>query len=378
MNRTKWALLGGVILALVLLWVFWPSEPAAEIVRHAETEAEGFVAVSSEQLIGSEIVVGEVERGTAVELTFSATVAASPNGSAVIDARAAGVVQRVSKTLGDYVRQGEAVARIESAEAAALASQLNAARARATELSFAHEREERLYEANVTAQQDLEAAAANLAVAQAELRRAEAAAAAAGVSRDGRSLAVTSPISGRISEAPVVLGSFVSPGETLYRVINPSLLQVEVAVSAANVAQISPGDEATLFLPDGRGIDGRVRSVSPAVSTDNRAAIAVVSVAGGIPGVQPGAFFEARIRPAGQMDVNRVSVPADAIQVVDGRDVVFRRVKGGFQVQPISIGERSAGRVTILSGLEPGTPIAMENTFFLKAQLEKEGASHAD
>lgn len=381
MTSKKWALLGGAIaLALVLWLVLWPEGGEEGVEKHeaqAETHREGFVAITPEQLQSSEIAVAEVGLGSAVELVFPATVAARPTGSAVIDARASGVVRSVSKTLGDYVRQGESVARIESAEAANLASQLATARARATEMSAAYEREERLFEANVTARQDLEAAAANLAVARSELQRAEAAIAAAGVSGDGRSLAVTSPISGRITQAPVVLGSFVSAGDELYHVINPSALQVEVAVPAADLEQISSGDEATLLLPGGREIGGRVRSLTPAVGAESRTATAVVSVSGNIPGLQPGAFLEARIRPAGEIDVNRISVPEEAVQVVDGNDVVFRRVEGGFQVQQVSIGERSGSRVTILSGLEAGTPIATDNAFLLKAELEKEGASHA-
>src|SRR5690606_29728254 len=122
----------------------------------------------------------------------------------------------------DYVQRGETLARIESGDAAAMAAQRSAAQARVTELSAAYERERRLFEANVTARQDLEAARANLAVASAELARAEAAVAAAGVSGDGRSLAVTSPLSGRVTAAPIVLGSFVNAGEELYRVLNPS------------------------------------------------------------------------------------------------------------------------------------------------------------
>jgi len=380
MTPKKWALLGGaVVLALVLWLTLWPGgAEQGHTDKHAEEEnqREGFVAITPDQLRASEIAVAEVARGSAVELVFPATVAARPTGSAVIDARASGVVRSVAKTLGDYVRQGEAVARIESAEAASLAAQLSAARARVTELSAAYEREKQLFDENVTARQDLEAAAANLAVARSELERARAAVAAAGVSRDGRSLAVTSPISGRITEAPVVLGSFVSAGEELYHVVNSAALQVEVAVPASDVALIGPGDEVTLVLPDGREIGGRVRSLTPSVDAENRAATAVVSLAGAVPGLQPGAFLEARIRPSGAVDPNRISVPEDAVQVVDGRDVVFRRIEGGFQVQPVSIGERSAGRVTILSGLEPGTPIATDNAFLLKAELEKEGAEH--
>src|SRR5690606_15716566 len=102
---------------------------------------------------------------------------------------------------------------------------------------------------------------------------------------------------------------------------------------------------------------------------ENRTATAVIALAGAITGVQPGAFLEARVRPSGAVDPNRISVPQDAVQEFEGRDVVFRQVRGGFQAQPVTVGERSAGRVTIVAGLQAGTTIATTNAILLKAEL---------
>ena len=186
MNRKRLAVAIGLsILFVVAALMLWPDNEADQIAEETSEEVElpeGLVLLGAEQIEASQIVVEIVGQGSAVELVFPATVAASPTASARIDARAAGVVRSVGKTLGDYVRQGETIARIESADAAALAAQLSAARARVNELSAAYDRERRLFEANVTARQDLEAARANLQVAQSELARAQAAVSAAGVS----------------------------------------------------------------------------------------------------------------------------------------------------------------------------------------------------
>ena len=285
-------------------------------------------------------------------------------------------MRSVNKTLGDYVRAGETVARIESADAAALASQLNAARARVNELSAAYERERRLFEASVTARQDLEAARANLQVAQSELSRAQAAVAAAGVSGDGRSLAVTSPLAGRVTAAPIILGAFVASGEELYRVVDPNAMQVEVALPAADATRIAPGDEATLEVGDDSEVGARVRSVTPSLDMESRSATAVLALSRPIPGLQPGAFLQARIRPSEEVDQTRISVPEDAVQTIDGQDMVFVRTRRGFQARPVVTGTRSGGQVVIESGLEPKWRIATANAFLLKAELEKESAEH--
>ena len=374
------ALIGFLALLAVAAWAFWPTEPPknpAEEPGGEETEApEGALQISPEQIQTSSIEIEVVQFGAATELVFPATVAAAPNSSARIDARASGVVRSVNKTLGDYVRQGEPIARIESADAAGLASQVATARARVNELSALHDRERRLFDANVTARQDLEAARANLQVARSELSRAQAAAAAAGVSGDGRSLAVTSPISGQITAAPIVLGSYVTAGEEMFQIVNASGLQVQIALPASDAMRIKPGDEATLKLGEDREIGGRVRSVTPALDPESRSATAIINFTKAVPGLQPGAFLQARIRPSGETDATAISVPEAAVQMIKGREVVFVRTTTGFQATPVVVGSRSGGRILIESGLQEGQQIATVNAFLLKAELGKEDAEH--
>ncbi|MDG5750096.1 hypothetical protein P8R33_03155 [Qipengyuania sp. XHP0211] len=147
MNRRNLAIAAGIIVLtaalLLFLWQQGGSDDHADDDAHAAEAGgesdlpEGLVLLDEEQIRAADIELATVQTGAAIELVFPATVAASPTSSARIDARASGVVRSVGKTLGDYVQQGEAVARIESADAAALASQLSAARARVTELSAA-------------------------------------------------------------------------------------------------------------------------------------------------------------------------------------------------------------------------------------------------
>ena len=378
------AALGALLVIAATLWIFWPGpfeshgeDDHAEDGHNDEAASpEGIVQIDDQQIEASEIEIETVGRGAAIELVFPATVVVAPNAGARVDARASGVVQSINKNLGDFVRRGEPLARIESGDAALLASQLATARARVAELSSAYERELRLFEANVTARQDLEAARANLQVAQAELSRAQSAVAAAGVSRDGRSLTVTSPISGRITDAPIILGSYVSNGDELFEVVNGNDLQVQVSIPAADAARINPGDEAALILGQAREIGGRVRSVTPSLDSESRSATAIITLSPSPRELRPGAFLQARIRPSGETDPNAISVADTAVQIIDGREVIFVRTAGGFQAMPVVTAERSGGRVRVLSGLQAGQQIATGNAFLLKAELGKEEAEH--
>lgn len=370
-RRRLWLLAGLAVGACLLVLLVWPRSDVEQSDKAEAPSTALTLTLTNAQIANAKIGMAKVAQGATPELLLPATVAASPTSTAVIDARAAGVVRSVTKTLGDYVRQGEAVARIESGEAAGLASQVSAARARVNELTAAYQREKRLFDQNVTARQDLEAAQANLAVARSELARAAAAASAAGVSRDGRSIAVISPLSGRITQAPIVLGSYVAAGDELYQVVNPNGMQVQVAIPAADAARIRPGDEASIVMPDGSQVGTRVRSVTPALDPQSRSAIAVLSLPGAVPGLQPGAFLQARIKPSAEIVSDAIAVPEVAVQSLEGSDHVFVRTANGFVARPVQTGARSGGMVTILSGLEPGVVIATDNAFLLKAELGK-------
>lgn len=375
------AIIGLAVAALILINPFSNLAPEADQsaedeVNSADHGSSDAIAITTAQMQTAGIELVKVAPGSAIELIFPATVSATPTGSARVDARAGGVVRRITKTLGDPVGRGEILAMIESAEAAALASQRAAARARVTELQSSYAREKQLFDANVTARQDLEAAQANLAVARSELSRADAAVAAAGVSGDGRSLAVTSPLGGRITAAPAILGSYVMAGEELFRIVDPNRLQIEVAIPSADAGRIAPGDRAAVMLSSGGEVAGRVRSVTPSLDAESRSAVAVLTLTEAAPGLQPGAFVQAKIFPEGETASSGFSVPEDAVQEIEGKSVVFIRQRGGFRVQPVQTGSRSGGRVAILSGLNGSETIAGKNAFLIKAQLGKAGAAH--
>ena len=335
---------------------------------------EGFVPMSAERLAASGIAVERVEPGSLLqEIIAQATVTAPPEGQALLTARADGAVVRINKRLGDPVGAGETVALLESRDAAAIIAERNAAAAQAQAARAAAAREQRLFNAKITARQDLEAAIAARRMAEAELRRAEAAVRAAGVT-GGRYLAVRSPISGRISEVDTQLGAFVSAGTELFNVSNPNRIQIEAAVPAPEAQRIQPGDRAIVELPNGGIADGVVRSVTPSLDPQSRAAAVVLQMQSAAGGLRQGQAVRVRITPRGS-ETRGIILPEEAVQQVEGRDVVFVQVEGGFQATPVSLGSRSNGRVEILEGLQAGQVVVTDGAFVLKSQL---GASEAE
>ena len=344
--------------------------PAAEAEPgHVEGEAVK-LTLTPAAIAAAGVVVETIQSGgLAAEILAPASVTAPPGGQAVLTARAAGAVTRINKRLGDTVRQGEVLATVESREASQIAADRGAAAAKATLAQRNLARERSLFQQRVSPRVDLEAAEAEAAVAAAEARRASAAAGAAGVTSDGRNVVVVSPISGQITSVTGNLGAYVQPETELFRIADPRRTQVEASVSAADAPRIRSGDRATLELADGTTLPARVRSITASLETETRAATAVLEPVGGA--LRLGQTLRARIYPARTSETGRIVVPEEAVQSVEGRDVVFVRTAGGFVAQPVTTAQRSAGRIEIVDGLKPGTSIATTNAFVLKAELGK-------
>lgn len=335
------------------------------------------LTISNAQLANSGIALHTIKMGGIVEVIVPATVETTPTGSARLDARADGTIRKILKTHGDYVRVGETVAIIESSQAALYSSDIAMANARLSQAQAAYEREKRLYDAKVTARQDLEAAQAQMAIARADYKRAKNTANAAGVTGNGNMIAVTSPIAGRVTNTPALLGSYVTAGTELMRIVDPNRVQVKAALPAKDATRINVDDKAVIRLANGEEIGAKVRSVTPSLDAETRSAIAILTPDRLVPSLQPDAFAEVRILLAAESDPNAINVPEQAVQNMDGKQVVFVRKGETFQPVAVTTGTRSNGFLTILSGVKAGDRIAAENAFLLKAEIEKSEAGDA-
>ena len=383
MNNKKWIIIAGlaIALALVLGAIFSGSfsndadmQGASQPKEENHTEEEGVVEMTSQQLRASNIEIYDLNPSTLdAEIIAQGSVAPSPQGQAILSAGAEGRVISIKKRLGDAVRRGETVATIESREAAAISSEVTSAATRATLARSQLNREQRLYDEKITARADLETARTENQLAIAEARRASQAAAASGV--NGRFISVRSPIGGKVTSSPAILGSYVTPQDELFRIANPNLIQIEAAVPAEDARKINPGAAAIIETPGGE-ISARVLAVTPAADPENRAAIVVLAPASGA-ALVPGEYVRVRImQQASSNQAAILVVPAEAVQSIEGRSVVFVKTKSGFRARPVTTGSKSGGKIEIIDGLKAGEKIAGKNAFLLKSELGRGEAEH--
>jgi cobalt-zinc-cadmium efflux system membrane fusion protein len=82
---------------------------------------------------------------------------------------------------------------------------------------------------------------------------------------------------------------------------------------------------------------------------------------------QPGAFVTGHVRVSAEN--LPVVVPLQALQSLEGNDVVFMADDYGFRAQPVVSGRRDHTSVEIVSGLEKGESYVTKGAFELKAMM---------
>ncbi len=84
---------------------------------------------------------------------------------------------------------------------------------------------------------------------------------------------------------------------------------------------------------------------------------------------------------SGQVMVNTIKaewvVPAHAIQIINETPVVFVKEGQSYKVQPVKLGITDGKNTEVLSGLHLGDEYVSENSYLIKADIKKSGASHA-
>lgn len=194
------------------------------------------------------------------------------------------------------------------------------------------------------------------------------------MSGDGRSVAVVSPVSGRVTNAGANLGQFVAAETELFRVADPSRLQITASVPPADAGRVREGDRVELTTTDGRTIEGRVRSATGVVDPQSRTATVVVTPTAGGSTLAPGQLVQARILASGGAAKSGVMVPQDAVQTLGSDSVVFVRTGGASARSRFRSAADRAGWWRSPAALPPARRSPPPTLSLLKAEIEKESA----
>jgi cobalt-zinc-cadmium efflux system membrane fusion protein len=186
---------------------------------------------------------------------------------------------------------------------------------------------------------------------------------------------LSSPLAGVLLDRRAVEGASVSESDTLYTVADLSRVQADLDVYGQDALLVRVGEQVTV-RDDAHAVEERtpVTYVSPLRDVHTQTTLARAELDNTDGRWAPGAFVSATI--ALQEAPAAITVPTSALQTWRGREAVFVHAESIWEARPVRLGRRGERWVEVLDGLEAGTVVATGNTFLLRAEIEKAGASH--
>ena len=313
------------------------------------------------------------------------------NHVAAVTPLGAGVITEILVDVGDHVETGQLLATLNSPTVAEGKSAYRKALADVELKQQTFTREQFLVEQEISARQDIEIAGAALASARSEADHArqnllnlgftEAEVRAMGCGSSDSRMHVRAPFSGTIVERSAVIGAATSAGESLFRVADLSSMWMELSVPENRLAQLKEGMPlaARFDAYPSMVFEGTLTWVGYRIDPATR----MIEVRATLPNAQyllkAGMFGKASLNAASTQA--GVDVPQDAVQLVDGRPVIFAKLDDTlYETRLIEAGAISNGRVAVLAGLSSAEEIVLGESHVLKSEFLKArlGAGCAD
>lgn len=189
------------------------------------------------------------------------------------------------------------------------------------------------------------------------------------------SYTVAAPISGVVLARNASVGSVANEGMPLYEIADLSELWVDLHIFGADAQHIRPGVPVTVTrMSDGVTADTVLERVLPGTATASQSTVARATIAN-LDGLwRPGSAVKARITVERQEAA--LVVPLAALQDFRDWKVVFIRIGDTYEIRPVELGKRDGTQVEVLSGIKKGDQVVVEQSYLVKADIEKSGASH--
>jgi membrane fusion protein, heavy metal efflux system len=184
---------------------------------------------------------------------------------------------------------------------------------------------------------------------------------------------VTAPIAGVITMRHAEPGEQTG-AEPLFVIVDLSTVWAELNVFSRDRSRLRAGTPVRILGDDDAEAAGTIDYLAPVSNRSSQSVIARVVIDNAEGRWTPGQFLEARVTVS-ETPV-ALAVPLSALQRFREFDVVFARVGDDYEVRMLTLGRRDAANVEVLDGLAPGTEYVTDNSYLVKADIEKAGASH--
>ncbi|MGE1175016.1 efflux RND transporter periplasmic adaptor subunit [Pseudomonas sp. BW7P1] len=341
---------------------------------------EGHIELTAEQIAAAGIQLTAAKAQTiSLGLPFPGEVRFDEDRTAHVVPRVPGVVESVSVNLGQSVKKGQLLAVIASQQISDQRSEQAAAQRRLALARTTYEREKKLWEDKISAEQDFLQARQALEEAEIAVNNARqkiSVLSGSVVATGGNRYELRAPFDGVVVEKHLTPGEVVDETTAAFTLSDLSRVWVTFGVSPRDLAKVQVGMPVTVSAAELKAeVPGTVAYVGSLLGEQTRTATVRVTLENPQGSWRPGLFVTALVATDSRQA--KVAVPETAIQTVEDKPTVFIRTDDGFKAQAVELGSRAAGQVEVTAGLEPGVQVASAGSFVLKSELGKASAEHS-
>jgi RND family efflux transporter MFP subunit len=348
--RVKWVIIG-LVAALLAAGV-------ARTLSSRQAQKSALQAQQLAQKTPAPVVLhpGDLVQAETVDLIQGLSISGPLKAvnSAMVKARVAGELQDLSVREGDFVKDGQVLARIDPTETQARVRQAQqqaaSAKAQVDMAQRSFDNNSSLVAQGFISKSALESSATALAGAQANFQAAQAA-----VDLLSKSLSDTvlrAPISGQVAQRFAQAGERVSIDARVLEIIDLSALEMEAALSAADSMVVKVGQSATLRIEGAtEAIAARVVRINPGALAGSRAVLAYLSLASSA-NLRQGLFVQGTLATG---SINTLALPLNAVRTDRPQPYVQLVIDNQVTNQTLVLGQRGESKGENLVGIS-GVP----------------------
>lgn len=188
-----------------------------------------------------------------------------------------------------------------------------------------------------------------------------------------RTYALTAPFDGVVTARNTNVGDFASDN-TLVELANLGEVWVDLRAIGTDAERLAPGQAVKVrSATSGIEADAKITSLLPLAGA-GQSVVARVSLPNPQGKWRPGMTVSAEVTLASEQVP--LAVKESGLQRFRDFTVVFAQVGDTYEVRMLELGRRDGEYAEVLGGLKPGTHYVAEQSYLIRADIEKSGASH--
>ena len=189
-----------------------------------------------------------------------------------------------------------------------------------------------------------------------------------------RSYPITAPIAGQVIARNTNVGD-VAGDQLLFEIADLSEVWVDLHAFGKDLPHLKAGQTVTLASALGEArAEATLHRLLPIAVAGSQSAIARVHLSNPDGLWRPGLAVSADVT-VGQRVVP-LAVRTSGLQPFRDFTVVYAQVGDTYEVRMLELGQRDPDYVEVLGGIDPGVTYVTEQSFLIRADIEKSGASH--